>query len=273
MIMKKMKLVSCLMAMAMAASAATVAHAADGTVAVTVGTDTQAPGAAFSVDVNLGSVPAGGLSSIDFAIDYDDAIIDVTDVKLGSIAETGAASAEGDMGETLFTWNDTGSQIVLAWATGMVDSAYWIKNNGVFVTISGTVDADAAAGSSTALTVSAADRETYPGSGVASTITISAVGESSTANYDCNATAGSVTVAGGAAAEANWGDVDCNGEVKIADVILLNRFIGEDTTITVTPQGLLNADCAYDGAQTGDDSTAILKYLAGMITYDQLGPQ
>lgn len=272
MIMKKMKLVSCLMAMAMAASAATVAHAADGTVAVTVGTDTQAPGAAFSVDVNLGSVPAGGLSSIDFAIDYDDAIIDVTDVKLGSIAETGAASAEGDMGETLFTWNDTGSQIVLAWATGMVDSNYWIKNNGVFVTISGTVDADATAGASTALTVSAADRETYPGSGVPCSITISAVGESSTANYDCNATAGSVTVAGGEV-NASWGDVDCNGDVKIADVILLNRFIGEDTTITVSDQGILNADCEYDGETTPEDSTAILKYLAGMIPYSALGNQ
>ncbi|MBE6847345.1 MAG: cellulose 1,4-beta-cellobiosidase [Ruminococcus sp.] len=75
------------------------------------------------------------------------------------------------------------------------------------------------------------------------------------------------------ATDANWGDVDCNGEVKIADVILLNRFIGEDTTITVSDQGILNADCEYDGETTPEDSTAILKYLAGMIPYSALGNQ
>ncbi len=270
--MKKMKLVSCLMAMAMAASAATVANAADGTVSVSVGKDTQAPGAAFSVDVNLASVPAAGLSSIDFAIDYDDAIIDVTDVQLGSIAETGAASAEGELGETLFTWTDTGSQITLVWGTGLVDSSYWIKNDGVFVTITGTVDADAAAGASTALTVSAIDRETYPGSGVNAPIVFAGVGESATANYDCSATAGSVTVAG-AASEVNWGDVDCNEKVDIADVILLNRFNSEDTTANITAQGILNADCAYDGKTDANDATAILQYLAGLIPHSQLGNQ
>jgi len=71
----------------------------------------------------------------------------------------------------------------------------------------------------------------------------------------------------------SWGDVDCNGEVKVADVILLNRFIGEDIAISVTVQGLLNADCAYDGDVTPEDSTQILKYLAGMIPYSALGNQ
>ncbi len=271
--MKKMKLVSCLMAMAMAASAVTVASAADGTVAVSVGKDTQAPGAAFSVDVNLASVPAAGLSSIDFAIDYDDAIIDVTDVKLGAIGETGAAAAEGDLGETLFTWDDTGSQITLIWSTGMVDSSYWIKNDGVFVTISGTVDADATPGASTALTVSAVDRETYPGSGVKSPIVFAGVGESATASYDCTSTAGSVTVAGGQTSENNWGDVDCDGNIKTADVILLNRFLAEDVSVSISSQGLLNADCHYDNNTDASDATVILQYLAGLIPYTQMGNQ
>lgn len=271
--MKKMKLVSCLMAMAMAASAATVASAADGTVAVSVGKDTQAPGAAFSVDVNLASVPAAGLSSIDFAIDYDDAIIDVTDVKLGAIGETGATGAEGDLGETLFTWVDTGSQITLVWGTGLTDTSYWIKNNGVFVTISGTVDADATPGASTALTVSAVDRETYPGSGVKAPIVFAGVGENATANYDCTSTAGSVTVAGGQTGEIKWGDVNCDGDVKTADVILLNRFLAEDTTVSVSAQGLLNADCQYDNDTNANDATVILQYLAGMIPYEQMGNQ
>lgn len=271
--MKKMKLVPCLITMAMAASAASVASAADGTVAVSVGKDTQAPGAAFSVDVKLASVPSAGLSSIDFAIDYDAAIIDVTDVKLGTIGETGAASAEGDLGETLFSWYDTGSQITLVWSTGLVDSNYWIKNDGVFVTISGTVDADATPGASTDLTVSAVDRETYPGSGVGASIVFAGVGENATATYDCTSTAGSVTVAGGASGEIKWGDVTCDGDVKTSDVIMLNRFLAEDLTADVSAQGLLNADCEYDGLVNTSVATMILRYLAGLVSYEQMGNQ
>lgn len=272
--MKKMKLVSCLMAMVMAATvASSVVSAADGTVQITVGNDTQLPGAAFSVDVNMASVPAAGLSSIDFAIDYDATVIDVADVTLGAIGETGAASIEGaELGETLFTWYDTGSQIVLTWATGLLDTSYWVNTDGVFVTISGTVDSTASAGASTALTVSAPDRETYPGSGVASTVVLAGVGESSTASYDYTATAGSVTV-GGAATAASWGDVDCNGVVDISDVILLNRFVAEDTAVTITTQGLLNADCVYNEKPDGEDSAAILQYIAGLLGYEDLGPQ
>lgn len=70
-----------------------------------------------------------------------------------------------------------------------------------------------------------------------------------------------------------WGDVDCNGTVEIADVILLNRFIGEDTSVTVSAQGIANADCHYDGDTNNNDSTAILQYLAGLIPYSQLGNQ
>ncbi len=73
--------------------------------------------------------------------------------------------------------------------------------------------------------------------------------------------------------ETNWGDVNCGGDVKTNDVILLNRFLAEDTTANVSAQGLLNADCAYDGQTTPDDSTLILKYLAGLIPYAELGNQ
>jgi len=103
------------------------------------------------------------------------------------------------------------------------------------------------------------------------TVTIGGNGQSSgCVNYGLAAAA---RTTGEDPAVTNYGDVDCNGTVAVADVILLNRFIGEDTAVTVTAQGLLNADCAYDGAQTPEDSTLILKYLAAMITYEELGPQ
>ncbi len=73
--------------------------------------------------------------------------------------------------------------------------------------------------------------------------------------------------------DIKWGDVDCDGQVKTNDVILLNRFLAEDTTITVSEQGIANADCEYDGDTTGADATKILQYLAGLIAYEELGNQ
>ena len=110
--MKKMRIVSGLLAMAMAAvSFGTTAFAADN-VQVKVGTDTVKAGENFSVDVELASVPSTGLTSIDFAINYDKDAVKITDVKLGAVGDTGAKAAEGDLGDTLFNWYDNGKQIV-----------------------------------------------------------------------------------------------------------------------------------------------------------------
>ncbi len=61
------------------------------------------------------------------------------------------------------------------------------------------------------------------------------------------------------------GDVNCDGYVKIDDVILLNRFIAEDTTATVTAQGVVNAECNGVTGINSDDATAILMLLAGLV--------
>ena len=60
------------------------------------------------------------------------------------------------------------------------------------------------------------------------------------------------------------GDVDCNGDVNVADAVMLARFNAEDKEITVTSLGKLNADVTADGNTDTDDLTAILEYLAGM---------
>lgn len=65
-------------------------------------------------------------------------------------------------------------------------------------------------------------------------------------------------------AEVNVGDVNCDGNVKIGDVILLNRFLAEDQTIEITEQGMLNAEADGVSGVTGNDSIAILKILAGL---------
>ncbi len=70
---------------------------------------------------------------------------------------------------------------------------------------------------------------------------------------------------------ANYGDVDCDGDVKIADVVLLNRFIAEDITAVVTEQGVANAQCYADGTINGTDAAMILQYLASLLPYEELG--
>ena len=129
--MKKMKIVSALMAMAMSVTSMGLVASAASDVNVKIGKETVEKGATFSVDVDLSSLPSTGLSSIDFAISYDKSVIKPTKVTLGKAGNTGAAAQEGDLGSTLFDSYITDDQIIIIWATGLTDSKYWIKSDGV----------------------------------------------------------------------------------------------------------------------------------------------
>lgn len=60
------------------------------------------------------------------------------------------------------------------------------------------------------------------------------------------------------------GDVNCDGFVKINDVILLNRFLSEDAAVEISDIGMANAN--VDGIEGVDsnDAVAILKILASL---------
>ena len=58
------------------------------------------------------------------------------------------------------------------------------------------------------------------------------------------------------------GDVNEDETVDISDVILLARYTAEDTQISVTKQGLANADLNDDGKYTAEDVTKILRAIA-----------
>ena len=60
------------------------------------------------------------------------------------------------------------------------------------------------------------------------------------------------------------GDVDCNGKISIADAVLLARYNAEDTGVTVTPAGKLNADTDHNGVIEAADCALLLEYLAGV---------
>ena len=266
----KKKLISGFMAaaMAMASFSASVASAAD--VGLKIGSETKKAGETFKIDVELSGVPSGGLSSVDFAISYDPSIVSITGVELGSAGSTGAASQEGsDLGETVFSWYKADKEIVIIWSTGLSDSTYWIKKDGILATISGTVSSNAKNGDVCDLKAKAVGRPEYPKGGDNSDILFSAVADIST-DYTANITNGKITVDDGSSqetdppAQAKIGDVDCNGDVNIADAILLARFNAEDTDITVTTQGKVNAQCVEDGVIDGNDLAALCEYLAGI---------
>jgi len=61
------------------------------------------------------------------------------------------------------------------------------------------------------------------------------------------------------------GDVNCSGRMDVADAVLLARMFAEDSDITVTGQGLRNADADCNGYVEMADVTAILKMLAQLI--------
>lgn len=60
------------------------------------------------------------------------------------------------------------------------------------------------------------------------------------------------------------GDVNCDGQVKIDDVILLNRFLAEDAAVSISEQGMRNAECDGEPDVTSDDAISILFTLAGL---------
>ena len=68
--------------------------------------------------------------------------------------------------------------------------------------------------------------------------------------------------------------MDCNGKVEINDIVLLSRYVAQDTTVTApTEEGLLNANCVFDNSIDSEDITAIARYLAHIIEASELGPQ
>lgn len=62
------------------------------------------------------------------------------------------------------------------------------------------------------------------------------------------------------------GDVDCNGQVAIADAVLLARYLAEDA-VAVTAQGLVNAELDGDStALSAADLSVLLQLLAGSVS-------
>ena len=69
-----------------------------------------------------------------------------------------------------------------------------------------------------------------------------------------------------------WGDADLNGIVDVSDAVLIARYVAEDDTAVITKQGKANAVVSGKGTIVLDDAAKILKFVAKLITKDQLAP-
>ena len=68
--------------------------------------------------------------------------------------------------------------------------------------------------------------------------------------------------------DAVWGDVNCDGDVRINDVVLLNKYLAGNATPSA--QGLINADVNHSDSPDTKDSVKIKAYLAQLIEKTQL---
>lgn len=271
----KKKIVSSLVAMAMAFSATSAISASAADVSVKIGTDTVLAGQEYKVTVDLAGVPSAGLSSIDFAINYDSSLIDVTGVTLGTIGDTGTKAAEGELGDTVFDWYKTDDQIIIIWSSGMADSQYWVKSDGTFLTISGTAKSGAASGSVAKLEGVAVGRPAYPGGSANTKIVFSGVkSKTEITDYTAAFTNGAVNIGepgstGGPNPNVKWGDVNCDTKVDVKDAVMLARYVGNDDP-GVSDQGLANADVKKGGVINTDDLTVLIRRVANLLTDDDL---
>ena len=75
------------------------------------------------------------------------------------------------------------------------------------------------------------------------------------------------------ARQVKWGDANEDGVVDVSDAVLVSRFVAEDTEANITAQGKLNANVAGGASINSDCTLKILKYIAKLITEEELKPQ
>lgn len=67
-----------------------------------------------------------------------------------------------------------------------------------------------------------------------------------------------------------FGDANCSGKVDVSDAVMVARFAAEDSSVRLSNIGRLNADVTHDGNIHSDDVIKILKYVAKLISADDL---
>ncbi len=280
--MKVRKIVAGLAAVSMLAAFSAQAVFAADTVTIKAGEATAAPGEEFTLDVSLDGVPAQGISVMEFAVKYDPSVVAIKGVSAGKVAQNG--DAEKFDGVTVFEARyETEGLVTITYSTGLSDAQYCITESGVFATISGTVAADAKDGEYP-VTITAIPRETVEGKGDTNTeVKAGYIGtDGAVTKYGTTLTDGKVIVKAGGPTPTDppkptgedttgndpsnikYGDVNCDNDVDILDVIALNKYLLGAQELSA--QGRINADVDANKDIDSTDSLNILKCVVKLIT-------
>lgn len=183
-----------------------------------------------------------------------------------------------------------------------------VKQDGVFLTITGTVNESAKVGDVSEFKIQPIDRETTPGSGTKNDqIVFASIAEDGTvSNYDTVVSDGSVTVVGdsetttavttttgsestttatkettvtkdtadtketttGSEDEANYGDANLDGKVDLTDAVILNKYLAG--LVTASEQAIKNMNVYLDDNVDEKDTTYLMKFILNMEGYQNL---
>lgn len=287
--MKTRKMIASALAFIMATTvAASNVFAAGETVTFSANKVEAEAGGSFSVDISLSGIPATAIKACEFAVKYDSSVLSITDVKAGAITNTNADSAESDIsGESpaFFENHSEAGTINLSWSTGLSDKGYWIANDGVFATISGTVAAGATAGEYP-IEIVAISRDDLEG--VNSSIFAGYIDNGKSVEYSTDVTNGAVIVTGSTVVtttttttttgggetttttknpvtDVKYGDTNLDDTISMVDLVYLNKYLA--SSLKFNDQQMANADCYKDGSIGPSDSTALINRVAEQIDY------
>ena len=252
--------------------------AAGETVQISVGKVTAEAGKQFSVDVSLADIPSSGIQALDFAVSYDSKSLTIDSVEAGELINKGADSADLSASlSPLFesSINSKEGYVSLIWSTATDDASYWLKGDGVYCTIKGTVSSSAKNGTYD-LEIVPINRETYSGSGSANAeIGCGYESNGKPVKVATSVKNGSVTVGKSEIEVTLRGDANCDGGVDMSDIVLIMQALAnpnkyglngsEASHITAQGQANGDVDSAVKGLTSGD-ALKIQKWLLKSIS-------
>ena len=266
------------------------AVAADETVQISASKTTAKAGGEFTVEVSLSDIPSTGLQCCNFAIEYDSKVLKITDIKAGALAGSVSGDSSSSMLPNFGNYSEEGL-ISVAWSTSVDDSSKWLKGEGTFVTISGTVANNAADGTVSKINIVPTERETFSGSGVMNDeFDCGYLKDGVKVNFNVKANAGSVTIGSeqtttttvttqatttaatttqqsGSTLEVSLkGDANVDGKVSVADAVAILQSIANQDKYALKPQGKVNGDVDGSAGITANDALTIQKLDAGAIS-------
>ena len=228
--------------------------------------------------VSLADIPSSGIQALDFAVSYDSKSLTIDSVEAGELINKGADSADLSASlSPLFesSINSKEGYVSLIWSTATDDASYWLKGDGVYCTIKGTVSSSAKNGIYD-LEIVPINRETYSGSGSANAeIGCGYESNGKPVKVATSVKNGSVTVGKSEIEVTLRGDANCDGGVDMSDIVLIMQALAnpnkyglngsEASHITAQGQANGDVDSAVKGLTSGD-ALKIQKWLLKSIS-------